>query len=158
MIDFRLVGTLSTMNSKCCLFVLAAFAVAALSVPAFLSPTQQAPVATMDDSMQSLQAGFKGLEKALGKGEVEKALRLVVDMQNAAQEAKTGLPEKSAEIADGAERTKFLNAYRLKIVDLQRALLDVEVALVEGKLEDAKKLLDTKLKPLKKEGHDTFKD
>lgn len=146
------------MNSKCCLFVLAAFAVAALSVPAFLSPSQQAAVATLDDSMQTLQAGFKALDRALGKGEVEKALGIVVDMQNAAQEAKTGSPEKATEIAEGAERTKFLAGYRLKIVELQRALLDVEVALVEGKPEDAKKVLDAKVKPLKKEGHDSFKD
>ncbi len=143
------------MKSKLCL---AALVVALLSVPAFLSPSQQAVGATLDDSMQALQAGFKGLDRALGKGEVEKALVLVVDMQNAAQEAKVALPEKSAEIADGAERTKFLNGYRLKIVDLQRALLDVEVALVEGKPEDAKKVLETKVKPLKKEGHDAFKD
>ncbi len=144
------------------LCALAPLAIATLAVPAFLSPTARlqaiAEGPALDDSMQSLQAGFKGLDRALGKGETEKALAIVVDMQKAAQDAKLGKPEKAVEITDPAELAKFLVGYRLKIIDLQRALLDVEIALVEGKPEDAKQVLDAKVKPLKKEGHERYKD
>lgn len=108
--------------------------------------------------MQSLQAGVKGLEKALEKKEVEKALGLVADMQKAAQEAKLGTPAKAAEVTDAKDKAKFLTGYRLKLIELQRGLLDVEAALVEGKADEAKKALEAKVKPVKKVGHDTYKD
>jgi hypothetical protein len=150
------------MKSMTCLFVLAPFAIVSLAVPAFLAPSASVSRAggdpSIEDSMQSLQAGFKGLDRAIGKGEVDKALEIVVDMQKAAQEAKLGTPGKAAEVSDAAEKAKFLSGFRLKVIDLQRALLDVEAALVQGKPEDAKKVLDTQIKALKKEGHDAFKD
>ncbi len=102
--------------------------------------------------MQSLQAGVKGLEKALEKKEVEKALGLVADMQKAAQEAKLGTPSKAAEVTDAKDKAKFMTGYRLKLIELQRGLLDVEAALVEGKADEAKKALEAKVKPVKKVG------
>jgi hypothetical protein len=160
--DSALAATLLGMKSMTCLFVLAPLAIVSLAVPAFLAPSvnarQAAGEPSLDESMQSLQAGFKGLDRAIGKGEVDKALELVVDMQKAAQDAKLGMPVKAADVTDAAEKAKFLSGYRLKVIDLQRALLDVEAALVHGKPEDAKKVLDTQIKALKKEGHDTFKD
>ncbi len=153
------------MNSSIPLFLLAPLALAALSalsVPAFLSPPTVLPTSAaegpLDESMQTLQAGVKGLDKALEKREVEKALELVTGMQKAAHEAKLGTPPKAAEVTDAAEKAKFLSGYRLKLIELEHGLLDVEAALVEGKIDDAKKALDAKVKPVKKAGHDAYKD
>lgn len=149
------------MKSSTRLTLLAPLAIAALAVPAFLNPPASAAVRVgegpLEESMQALQAGAKGLEKALEKKEIEKALGLVTDMQKAAHEAKLGTPEKAAEITDAAEKAKFMTGYRLKLIELEHGLLDVESALVEGKVDDAKKALDTKVKPTKKAGHDAYK-
>ncbi len=112
----------------------------------------------LDDSMQEMQAGIKGLERALGAKDAAKALSAAYDMQKAVQAAKLQKPAKVDEIADPKDKEKFLRGFRLKLIDLQRALLDVEANLVEGKIDEAKKLADTRLKALKKEGHDTYKD
>lgn len=149
------------MKSSTRLTLLAPLAIAALAVPAFLNPPPSAAVRVgegpLEESMQALQAGAKGLEKALEKKEIEKALGLVTDMQKAAHEAKLGTPEKAGEITDAAEKAKFMTGYRLKLIELEHGLLDVESALVEGKVDDAKKALDTKVKPTKKAGHDAYK-
>lgn len=153
------------MNSSTRLLLVAPLALATLAVPAFLSPSSASAAATpartgespLEEHMQALQAAAKGLDKALEKGEVEKALGLVVDMQKAAQEAKSGTPEKAAEIADAKEKAAFLSGYRLKLIELQHGLLDVEAALVAGKVDEAKKALDAKVKPTKKAGHDAYK-
>jgi hypothetical protein len=79
-------------------------------------------------------------------------------MQKAAHEAKQGTPAKAAEMSDAKDKAKFLSGYRLKLIELEHGLLDVEAALVEGKPEDAKKALEAKVKPTKKAGHDTYKD
>ncbi len=137
-------------------------ALAALAVPAFLAasaaPTARVDGGPLDESMQTLQAGVKGLDKALEKAEIEKALGLVADMQKAAHEAKLSTPEKASEITDAKDKAKFLTGYRLKLIELERGLLDVEAALLEGKPADAKKALDARVKPIKKEGHDKYKD
>jgi len=144
------------------LFLLAPLALAALSLPTFLGPPASAATQIveggLDESMQTLQAGVKGLDKALGKSEIGKALELVSGMQKAAHEAKHGIPEKAATVTDAAEKAKFMSGYRLKLIELERGLLDVEAALIEGKVEDAQKALDTKVKPVKKSGHDAYKD
>lgn len=166
MFDPETAATLWAMNSSTRLLLVAPLALAALAVPAFLSsPTSAAPSASarvdggpLEESMQALQAGVKGLEKALEKGEVEKALGLVTDMQKAAHEAKLGTPEKAAEVTDAKEKAKFMTGYRLKLIELERGLLDLESALVEGKADEAKKVLDSKLKPIKKAGHDAYKE
>lgn len=142
--------------------VLLPLALAALAVPVFLAASASPPTrvegGSLDDAMQALQAGVKGLDKALEKAEIEKALGLVADMQKAAHEAKSGTPEKAGEITDAKDKALFLTGYRLKLIELERGLLDVEAALLEGKPADAKKALDAKVKPVKKAGHDKYKD
>lgn len=149
------------MNPKLRLH-LAALALGLAAVPVLVAARAGSPrwqdATTLDDAMQTLQAGVRGVEKALDKSESEKALGLLLDMQQAAHTAKTGTPAKAGEIADAAEKARFLAGYRLKIIDLERGLLDVEAALVAGKIDDAKKALAERVKPLKKEGHDAYKD
>jgi hypothetical protein len=43
------------------------------------------------------------------------------------------------------------------MVELQKQLLDLEVAVLDGKWEDATKLVSDKIKPSKKSGHDAYK-
>jgi soluble cytochrome b562 len=154
-------GTLVGMKVSASLCVLALLVASAASAPLLLTSAavQSAdPAAELDEHMQTLQAGVKGLDKALEKKELDKALGLMVDMQKAAHQAKLGTPAKAGEVTDAKDKAKFMSGYRLKLIELEHGLLDVEAALVEGKPEDAKKALEAKVKPIKKVGHDTYKD
>jgi len=149
------------MNVRASLTVFTLLVAAAASVPllsASAAVQAPAPAVELEEHMQTLQAGSKGLEKALEKKELEKALGLVIEMQKAAHEAKLGTPVKAGEVTDAKDKAKFMTGYRLKLIELERGLLDVEAALVEGKADEAKKAYDAKVKPVKKAGHDTYKD
>jgi soluble cytochrome b562 len=158
---FRAAGTLCRMKHAFRPF-LAPLALGLLAVPVLLAassgPASRDGDPALEESMQTLQAGVKGLDKALEKSETERALGLVADMQKAAHAAKGATPTKAGEITDAAAKAKFVTGYRLQMIQLERGLLDVEAALLEGKVADAKKALDTHVKPHKKAGHDAYKD
>jgi hypothetical protein len=129
------------------------------------SDPQPAPVAPaavadgrLDPLMQTLQSSQQKLGRALDKQDVEVALAQTIEMQKAAQEAKLLAPPKASEISDAAKKTEFLTAYRAQMIELQRALLDLEVAVLGGKLEDGKKIFEERIKAAKKDAHAKFKD
>ncbi|MBL8863852.1 MAG: hypothetical protein JNK02_17820 [Planctomycetes bacterium] len=134
----------------------------ALAVPVLLSAsgpwTSPRAASELEDAMQTLQASTKSLERALDKAETPKALGLVIEMQDAVRVAKLQTPGKAAELGDEAAKAKFVTGFRLELIELQRGLLDVEAALLQGKADEAKKALDARVKPLKKRGHDAYKD
>jgi hypothetical protein len=51
-----------------------------------------------------------------------------------------------------------VKGFRKQMVTLQRALLDLEVAALDDKLDEAAKIFNSTIKPLKKEGHDKYKN
>ncbi|MDH3584062.1 MAG: hypothetical protein OER86_07595 [Phycisphaerae bacterium] len=54
-----------------------------------------------------------------------------------------------------AEKPKFVIAYRKAMVEMMQQALDLEIALLEGRKEDAAKLVDALAKG-KTEGHEKF--
>lgn len=145
-------------------FVLALVAIPfAAAAFAHRTPESAAPVAerkvegSLEDVMQGLQAGHQRLGKALDKKDVPAALGIVADMQTSAHAAKHEVPSKAAELKDEPAKAAFLLGYKKQMIELERTLLDIENALLDGKPEDAKKLSDEKLKSLKKAGHDKYK-
>lgn len=111
----------------------------------------------LEKAMQSMQSAQKRLEKALDKKDLAAALPLVVDMERAAMAAKTETPPKSEELADAKKKAEFVAAFRKQLIGLQKALCDVEAAMVDGKIDDAARLYESGVKPLKKDGHAKFK-
>lgn len=115
------------------------------------------PAAGLEDSMQMLQGGMKRLEKALEKGEMETVLKTAVDMQGAAHAAKTQTPERAADMKDEKAKAEFVLGFRKQMITLEKALLDLENAALDNKIEDIKKIVTDSLKPLKKDGHAKYK-
>ena len=84
-------ATLLGMKVRASLTILTLLVAAAVTAPALLTSAavRSADAAEeLEEHMQALQAGSKGLEKALEKKELDKALGLVGEMQKAAHEAK----------------------------------------------------------------------
>jgi hypothetical protein len=111
----------------------------------------------LEQAMQKMQANEKRLGGALAKKDLAAALPLVLEMQHAAQAAKVETPPKANDIADAAKKTEFVNGFRKGIIALQKSLCDLEIALVDGKADDATRIYEGTIKPAKKEGHAKYK-
>lgn len=131
------------------------------SAPLMLSAMQHEPKpgesAGLGDAMQVLQSDTKKLDKAFDKGDLEAVARLAVEMEKAVWDAKTQTPEKADSISDAKEKAAFVVGFRKQLIQLEKALLDMETAALDGKAEDAKKLYNETIKPMKKEGHARYK-
>jgi hypothetical protein len=108
-------------------------------------------------AMQAMQAAQKRLEGALEKKDLKAALPLVVDMQRAALAAKVETPPTAAEIGNEKKKAEFVNGFRKQIIALEKSLRDLEVAVLDGKSDDALRINETVIKPSKKEGHAKYK-
>jgi len=132
------------------------------SAPLMLSAMQHEPKPSaegggLEDSMQILQSDTKKLDKALDKGELETVVKLAVEMEKAVWDAKTKTPEKADAITDAKEKAAFVLGFRKQLIQLEKALLDMEAAALDGKADDAKKLYNETIKPMKKDGHARYK-
>ena len=107
--------------------------------------------------MEDLNGSLKRLEKPLAEKDSVKCLPLVLKMQVACQDSKGEAPSMAETITDAKKKADFLLGYRKSMVELQKQLLDLEVAILDGKWEDAAKLVSDKIKPSKKAGHDAYK-
>ena len=112
----------------------------------------------LDGAMQALNGGMKRMNKAFEKSDLEAVLKTAVDMQQAVLTAKTGTPEKAATLADAKEKAAFVLGFRKQLITLQKALLDLEIAALDGKTDEAKKIFSETIAPMKKEGHSKYKD
>ena len=111
----------------------------------------------LEKAMQGMQSAQKRLEKALASKDLAATLTLAVDMQRAAMAAKVETPPKAGEISDAKKKAEFLGTFRKQLIALQKALCDLEVAALDGKTDDATRIYETVIKPMKKDGHAKFK-
>ncbi len=94
-----------------------------------------------------------------------KAFRRTKDAVEGASQARTAqailtksmleTPELVKKMADGPDKAKALAKYRHMTGQLYVKLCEVEMAFLEGKIDDVPALID-ELKDLKKKGHDQF--
>jgi hypothetical protein len=111
----------------------------------------------LEQAMQTMQSSQKRLEGVLQKKDLAAALPLIVDMEHAAQTAKVETPPKAAAIDDAKKKAEFVNGFRKQLIGLQKALCDLEVAAIDGKADDATRIYETVIKPMKKDGHAKYK-
>lgn len=108
-------------------------------------------------AMQTLQAGQQKIGKALEKKDMATVLAQTLEMQKAVQEAKLETPATAGQVKEPDKKKEFIAGFRKEMIELQHALLDLELAAVEDKADDAKKVFDERLKAIKKEGHGKYK-
>jgi phage host-nuclease inhibitor protein Gam len=144
------------------LFALAALLVTPITVAAMQAPPQK-PEGKHEEGkkeqedkleglMQTLQGGTKRLDKAFDKKDAAAVLKTAVDMQRAVQDAKLETPPKAGEISDAKQKDEFVKGFRKQMITLQRALLDLETAALDDKLDEAAKIFNATIKPLRKTG------
>lgn len=110
----------------------------------------------LEGSMKMLNGGLKRLQGALGGNDFAQVAQIAVDMQRAAGAAKVETPWPAEKMTDAGEKAAFMKGYRTSMIELQRSLLDLEVAALDGKADDVKKIVEEKLKPMRNAGHDKY--
>ena len=126
----------------------------ALATPLF---SQQDAGSKLGELMGDFQRTTKKLPTLLeDEPRWEQALAEVCRLQKVSIDAKSEVPELVTGIEDEKKRKKARLAYRAKMQEFVRALLDVETALLEENAKAAKKAL-RELDKLKSDGHGKFK-
>lgn len=122
---------------------------AALPAPADIPAPRPAADDVLEDSMESMNGALKTLLKGGITAETkDKSLEAVVRMQTAIVAAKSGKPHDL--------NAEELVGYRKMMADLLATTCKLEVAILDGKFEDATKLAKDELTRFKKEGHDKY--
>jgi soluble cytochrome b562 len=108
--------------------------------------------ADVEQAMKALNAGMRALKNSLDDASKKTDnLTTVTRMQHAAVFSKNRKPDH----LKGGDAS--LDAYRKTLIDLTRALLDLETQILEGKAADAKATL-AKLSEMQDKGHEQFID
>lgn len=110
----------------------------------------------LEGSMKVMNGGLKRLQGALASNDLAQAAQIAIDMQRAAGVAKVETPWPAEKMTDVAQKAEFVKGFRMSMIELQRNLLDLEVAALEGKADDVKKIVEEKLKPMRNAGHDKY--
>jgi soluble cytochrome b562 len=139
------------------LFPFIALVAAFMAVGLRAAPENQAKDETeLEDKMDVMGTAFRKLKRQVNDATQNAAsLRLVATLRAAAEEAKTLVPAKAADIPE-SERAQFVASYRAKMTDLLATLGQLEAALQAGKNNEAVRLV-AELVVMQKTGHKTFK-
>ncbi|MBM3990364.1 MAG: hypothetical protein FJ298_05070 [Planctomycetes bacterium] len=132
---------------------------AALPAPADVAPPRPVappPVAAhpsdedvLEEAMESMNGALKTLLKGGISAETkDKALEAVVRMQSGIVTAKSSKPHDL--------NAEELVGYRKMMADLLATTARLEITILDGKLEDAAKIVKDELTRFKKEGHDAY--
>ncbi|MFM7296511.1 MAG: cytochrome b562 [Planctomycetota bacterium] len=122
---------------------------AALPAPADIAAPRPAADDVLEESMESMNGALKTLLKGGITAETkDKSLEAVVRMQTAIVAAKSGKPHDL--------NAEELVGYRKMMADLLATTAKLEVAILDGKFEDATKIAKDELTRFKKEGHDKY--
>ncbi len=145
-------------------FVLIAATVTVARAPAWSAASAQDRAAPAQDheesaiaqSMEKMKGALRRMDRALEGGDTAAALPLVAEFQAAVVTAKSEVPERAGTVEE-AERAAFVNDYRSTMVKLLKASCEFEVALIEDRADDAKKILASDMKALQKPSHQRFR-
>lgn len=109
----------------------------------------------LHDAMETLDRGMKAMRRSVTDPEqVAANVERVRGMQAAAVSSFGLCPQPFAPMTD-AEQTAWRIGFDRKVLAVADGLLQLELALVEGRLEEAKEI-HSQLTGLKKDGHDGY--
>jgi len=104
----------------------------------------------VEDSLEKLGGSLAATDGQVANvAEVSRLERVVLD-------AKDEIPPLVAQIQDPEERAERTAQFRLKMQDLERAMLDLEAALLKQDPEAAQKVLDS-MDAIERSGHNEFR-
>ncbi len=108
------------------------------------------------EAMHSMEDALKSLRRSVRKVDAREAsLASVLTCEKAILFCRTQEPAMLASIPEG-ERERFLTDYRLELVRTERALLDLEAALLEGQDVETLRALYKAIKGLEDPAHERF--
>jgi hypothetical protein len=111
----------------------------------------------LEHAMESMNGALKSMLKGIDATSRDKALEQIAKFQSNLLTAKLLTPP-MAEKIDAAKRPEFVAGYRRKLVDVLSASAKVEAAILDGKYDEANKVVKEELTRLKKEGHDKYQE
>ena len=111
----------------------------------------------LGQAMERMKGAARRLERVLQGDDAATALGLVADFQAGVVAAKSEVPPRAGPLA-GAEQEAFVTDYRATMVKLLRVTCDLEQALLENRLEDARRIFTDELKAMQKPSHDRFQE
>jgi hypothetical protein len=146
-----------TMRTLCLLLIAAmGMAVAIVAAPSRATADDAAQASPLHKQMEILQDAVKQLRRQVkDPARNPQSLELVVQMQTSVILAKTYVPPLAQTLPE-EKRPEFLMGYRKKMIELADALLELELALLDGKNAQAEELLKKSLE-LRFKGHQQFK-
>lgn len=122
---------------------------AALPAPADIVVPPAKSSEVLEQSMETLNGALKGLLKGGISAETkDKSLETLVRMQSAIVAAKSEKPKDLS--------AEELVGYRSMMAEMLGLTCKIEVATLQGKFDDANKLVKDELTRFKKEGHDKY--
>jgi hypothetical protein len=99
--------------------------------------------------MEQMNGAMRQMLKGMDASNRDKSLELVARFQSGLLAAKLEKPH-------GVSAPEDLAAFRKALVEVLATSCTLETALLEGRFEDANKLVKEDLTRLKKDGHDRF--
>jgi len=109
----------------------------------------------LHDAMETLDRGMKGMRRTITDPEkTAENMERLHGMQAAALTAVSLCPEPFNPLSD-TEKIVWRIGYERKMLTVIDGLLQIELALVEGRHDEAREIY-SQLTGLKKEGHDTY--
>jgi len=142
-----------------CLALLLSAALAVAWIQPESGPAPAAWVATAEDDLEGIMEGmdknFEAVYASIEKKEAAPALELMSKLQLACISAKTLTPPKLKTVEE-KDKAAFMAGYRKQMMSLLKGWADLEIALLDGDFDQAKKLAEG-IDDMKKTGHDTYK-
>jgi len=120
-----------------------------------LTALQEPEETPLTQAMERMKGAARRLEQVLQGSDVQSALPLVAEFQSGVVSAKSEVPRRAATYS-GAERDAFVGDYRATMVKLLRLTCDLEQALLEKRLDDARRIFADELKAMQKPSHERF--
>ncbi len=142
--------------SLCLCALLTGLALTAFSTPAPQDDHDDEEKTPLGEAMITMGKTMRGLRKNVRDPEAAAlALEAVLICEAAALESKLMVPVMAAGIAE-QDRAAFITTYRLEMIRFERALLDLEQALVEGAPPERARELLKAVMEIKDTGHEQF--
>ncbi len=140
--------------------VLTALLASAAVAVSWAAPLQEKAAAAaegedLEEVMHGIDKNFEAVNAAIEKKDKAAALELTTKLQLACISAKTLTPPKLRTIEE-KDKAAFIAGFRKGILGMLKSTADLEIALVDGNFDEAKKVAES-MDASKKTNHDTYK-